>query len=115
VVDRIDGPVVATFSVHDRALGFFYPRGSVLGRDDAAAAESPLFRWGAIGHDGAQSSDASRLVAGPANGSYGFRARHIHNVDANDVIVEGDGASGAHSDLFHPELAWLMLDAAGVS
>jgi len=36
----------------------------------------------------------------------------IYNVDASDVIARLDGAAGAHSDLAHPELAWLAWDAA---
>jgi hypothetical protein len=112
---HVDGPLLVTFTEHDRAVGVLYPRASILGRDDAAAAEDPMFRWGALGHDGAQSSEAVTMVVKPAKEPYGFQAGQIHNLDANDVIVAGEGASGAHSDLFHPELAWAVLDAAKIS
>ena len=112
---RIDGPLLVTFTQHDRAVGYLYPRASILGRDDAAATEDPMYRWGALGHDGAQNSDATTMTVKPAKESYGFGAGQIHNLDANDVIVAGEGASGAHSDLFHPELAWAVLDAAKIS
>ena len=112
---HIDGPLLVTFTDHDRAVGVLYPRASIIGRDDAAAAEDPNFRWGALGHDGAQNSEAVTIRVKPAKESYGFQAGQIHNLDANDVIVTGEGASGAHSDLFHPELAWAVLDAAKVS
>lgn len=111
---RVDGPVVATYSTLDLALGDFYPWGSIAGRDDAAAVEDLLYRWGAIGHDGAQNSGAVDIVTGAPGQEYDFQPGRIHNVDANAVIVEGGGPSGAHSDIVHPELAWMVLAAAGL-
>jgi len=111
---RVDGPLVATHSERDLAVGTLYPWASMLRRDDAAALESLLFRWGAIGHDGAQRSAEIPAVLLPAGESYALEPGRIYNLDANAVIVTGDGPSGAHSDIFHPELAWAVLEAAGV-
>jgi hypothetical protein len=36
-------------------------------------------------------------------------------VDASDVVRTGGPPSGAHSDIVHPELTWLVLLAAGLS
>lgn len=111
---RIDGPLIATHSPFDLAVGNLYPWASIAGRDDAAALEDLLYRWGAIGHDGAQASDAieGRLL-GPGE-AYVFERGRIFNLDASDVIVEGDPPSGAHSDIFHPELAWTALSASAI-
>ena len=114
VVERVAGPLVATHSESDDAVGRLYPWASILGRDDAAAFESLLYRWGAIGHDGAQHSGAIAGRVQRPGESYAFEPARIHNLDANGVIVEGGGPAGAHSDIFHPELAWAVLDAAGV-
>lgn len=111
-VARVDGPILATHSLRDLAVGRLYPWAAAAGRDDAAALDSVLDRWGAIGHDGAQDADAVETGVRPVGEQYGFEARRIHNLDANDVIVDGEGMSGAHSDIFHPELAWAVLDAA---
>ena len=96
------------------AVGDLYPWASIAGRDDAAAAEDLLYRWGAIGHDGAQSSGAVEVVAGPPGHEYAFQVGKIYNLDANGVIVEGEGPAGAHSDIVHPELTWAALSAAAL-
>jgi hypothetical protein len=113
-VRRVDGPLLATHSEFDLAVGRWYPWASILGRDDAAGIESQLYRWGAIGHDGAQHSGAIEARVQRCGDSYGFQPGRIHNLDANDVVVEGRGPAGAHGDIFHPELAWAVVDAAAV-
>ncbi len=55
---RINGPLVACYSSHDEAVGTFYPLASFAAREDAAAANDSLSRWGRIGADGAQGVDA---------------------------------------------------------
>ena len=71
---RVDGPLVASFSVHDTAVGKLYPLASMSSRDDAAGLEDRLYRWGGIGHDGAQAVDATvaaQARSGPATRSSG--------------------------------------------
>jgi hypothetical protein len=63
---------------------------------------------------GAQHSGAIPAPVRRPGESYAFQSTRVHNLDANGVIVEGGGPAGAHSDIFHPELAWAVLDAAGV-
>jgi hypothetical protein len=36
-------------------------------------------------------------------------------VDASEVVRAGGPPSGAHSDIVHPELTWLVLLAAGLT
>ena len=62
---RVDGPLVASFTVHDMAVGKLYPLAALSSRDDAAGLEDRLFRWGGIGHDGAQAVDATVAALGP--------------------------------------------------
>ena len=111
---RVAGPVVVTHSRFDLAVGHLYPWGSIAGRDDAAAAGDLLYRWGAMGHDGAQCSNAAEIELALAGHTYAFEPGQIYNLDSNRVIAQGDAPAGAHSDIIHPELAWAALSAAAL-
>jgi hypothetical protein len=111
---RVDGPLVASFSVHDSAVGKLYPLASMSSRDDAAGLEDRLYRWGGIGHDGAQAVDATVAALGPVGTGYAFQRGRFVNLDGNAVVNRGGPPAGAHSDIFHPELVWAGLAAAGL-
>jgi hypothetical protein len=114
---RVSGPLLACYSSHDLALAIFYPAASMAARDDAAAlAEDLTFRWGAIGHDGAQAMSMSVPVIslGPARTHYRFVSGQFTNIEASAVVSQGGPPSGAHGDIFHPELAWAMLSAGNL-
>jgi hypothetical protein len=111
---RVDGPLVASFSVHDMAVGKLYPLASLSSRDDAAGLEDRLFRWGGIGHDGAQAVEATVTTLGPVGTAYPFQRGRFVNLDGDAVINRGGPPAGAHSDIFHPELVWAGLAAAGL-
>ena len=111
---RVDGPLVASFTVHDLAVGKLYPLAALSSRDDAAGLEDRLFRWGGIGHDGAQAVDATVTTLGPVGTGYPFQKGRFVNLDGNAIINRGGPPSGAHSDIFHPELVWAGLAAAGL-
>ena len=111
---RVDGPLVASFSVHDTAVGRFYPLASLSSRDDAAGLEDRVYRWGGIGHDGAQAVEATVASLGPVGTAYPFARGRFVNLDGNGIITRGQPPSGAHSDIFHPELVWAGLAAAGL-
>jgi hypothetical protein len=111
---RVDGPLVASFTVHDLAVGKLYPLAALSSRDDAAGLEDQLFRWGGIGHDGAQAVDAAVAGLGPVGTGYPFQKGRFVNLDGNAIINRGGPPSGAHSDIFHPELVWAGLAAAGL-
>ncbi len=73
ILSRIDGPLVVCFSMHDGAVGTFYPLASVAARDDSAAANRALFRWGGMGANGAQVKAVVRAIGGAGPGtSYPF-------------------------------------------
>jgi pimeloyl-ACP methyl ester carboxylesterase len=113
---RIDGPLTSCFSSHDLAVGRIYPLASLAARDDSAGAQDALFRWGGMGADGAQGVAAPLdpiRPAGPGT-TYRFAAGKALNVDASEVVRAGGPPSGAHSDIVHPELSWVVLAAAAI-
>jgi hypothetical protein len=113
---RIDGPLTVCFSSHDDAVGRFYPLASIAARDDAADAQDRFYRWGGMGHDGAQAVSAKKdtlQAAGPA-AVYQFRDQQALNIDASDIVCNGGPPSGAHSDIVHPELTWVVLKAGRI-
>lgn len=116
MLDRIDGPLTACFSTHDSAVGTFYPLASIAAGDDAAAAEDILYRWGGMGADGAQGVHAKLdpiRPAGPGT-TYRFSPRQALNIDASEIVRTGGPPSGAHSDIVHPELTWIVLTAGRI-
>lgn len=113
---RLDGPLTVAFSSHDSAVGRFYPLASITSRDDSAALADSMYRWGAMGHDGAQASQALLDSIQPAhpNTQYRFRDGQALNVDASEIVCHGTSPAGAHSDIVHRELTWLTLKAAKI-
>jgi hypothetical protein len=113
--DRVDGPLLATFSGRDRAVGWWYPLASMLKRQDADSHADLLSRWGAMGSDGYQVDDAVTVPLGAEGCGYPFAPGGCYRLDANGVINTIQSAfAGAHSDIGHPEVAWAVLVAAGV-
>jgi hypothetical protein len=112
---RVNGPLCVTHSLRDTAVGTAYPLASIAAHEDAAALADQLFRWGAMGHDGAQGVDAAKAALGPVGTRYMFGIGSFLNLDANQVIVHGGPPAGAHSDIVHPEIAWAVLAAARVA
>ena len=104
-----------THSVHDLAVGRLYPVASLAAGQDAAALDEWMMKWGAMGHDGAQAVDAASAQLGEVGTTYQFRRGAFLNLNADDVICVGRPPSGAHSDIFHPEVAWVAVSAAQLS
>lgn len=65
-----------------------------------------------MGSDGAFNVESQML--GPVGASYPFTAGKILNLDASDVVTQGNSPSGAHSDVFYPQLAWVAAAAGGL-
>ena len=112
--DRVAGPLLVCYSRFDSAVGTFYPLASAAAGEDAADLAAQQLRWGAMGHDGAQGVPAQPLALAAGKRSYQVPANGVVNVDASAVVRSGGPPSGAHSDIFHPELAGLWLTAAGL-
>ncbi|TXS51251.1 serine-threonine protein kinase [Streptomyces sp. t39] len=110
--DRVDGPVVASFSRHDSALGVFYPLAHGLAGEPAAAGGDA--RWCAMGAEGIRAvPGAVRTNLGEALRD-GLPGSGCVSVDAAQVVRRGGPPAGAHSDICHEELARLVLAAGRV-
>ena len=110
----VDGPLTVCYSSHDMALGVMYPLASAASGDDSASIEDdPLGRWRAIGSLGAYQAPTESI--GEVKTKYSFAKGAILNVDSSEIVIAGGPPSGAHSDIFHPELAWIVASAAGLT
>jgi hypothetical protein len=116
VLNRIDGPALATFTAADRCLGWWYPAASMLAHQNAESLIDLTYEWGGMGHDGFQQSPAGTTVVMLAQGEpYDFSGGGVYLLDANKVICADLSAfSGAHSDIQHPEVAWAIVSAAAL-
>ena len=114
---RVDGPLLATFSSADRAVGWWYPTASMLAGQDSESATDLVYRWGGMGHDGYQQTPTPATGVLQAQGQpYGFQSGSFYDLDANAVICANQSPfSGAHSDISHPEVLWAVVSAAKLS
>jgi hypothetical protein len=109
---RVDGPIMVSHSLLDTAVGRLYPLASIAGRSDAAGLDEALYRWGGMGHDGAQAVPADNVRLGRVGQKYQFGTGRFINLDGNKIITKGGPPSGAHSDIVHPEIAWALMAGA---
>ncbi|HEU4997846.1 MAG TPA: hypothetical protein VFT68_02800 [Lapillicoccus sp.] len=110
--NRVKGPLCATFTTSDWAVGNWYPKASFLAQQDNQDSEGAN-RWGAMGADGYRGVTARDLSL-PLTGQETFVAGEFHRADANFVINDTSQSSfaGAHSDIQKPEVAALIVAAA---
>jgi hypothetical protein len=112
--DRVHGPLAATFTPYDWAVGVWYPKASFLaGQNLSDATVDP---WGGMGADAFQPPGSAATVTMPAGGglSYRFAPSTFYRVDASSVInnTAGEPFSGAHSDIRKMPVAQLVAAAA---
>ena len=50
VLNRVDGPLLSTFTAADRAVGWWYPTASMLAHQDAQSLTDLTYEWGGMGH-----------------------------------------------------------------
>jgi hypothetical protein len=112
---RVDGPLLTTHSLKDLAVGTSYPLASILAGQDASDATDAMYRWEGMGHDGAQAVNAADVPLGNVQTKYDFASGQWLNLDGNQIIVNGNPPSGAHSDIVHPEIAWAALLAEKIA
>lgn len=113
---KVAGPIVTTQSEHDTAVGRLYPLGARLKRQvDFAPGELP--KYGGLGTFGARGPgvDIADLDMLPVDGDYGFTGGMVYNLESSNIISEGEGLSGAHSDIAKPEVAHAFWQAAMAS
>lgn len=117
VADRVHGPLVATFTPLDWAVGVWYPKASFLARQDTSAGVAG--RWGGMGADGFQAVNPARAISMPAAGgtAYGFAPGSFYRVEASQVVnnTQGQPFAGAHSDITKRQVAELAVAAAAHS
>lgn len=106
----VGGAIAATYSRYDHAVGKYYPIAARLGSQADLSATLP--KYGGIGAFGMQGIGAAKIVvvAGNVATPYGLARGKLYNVEAHGVISGGDGASGAHSDIAHLEIAHLAWE-----
>ncbi|AUG75574.1 hypothetical protein CFP65_0617 [Kitasatospora sp. MMS16-BH015] len=110
---KVAGPLLATFSAADRAVGWWYPAASMLSHSDSESATDLTYRWGGMGHDGFQQDGVTQFELQEAGTPYAFQPGHFHRLHADAVIAADQSPfSGAHSDIRHPQVLWPALAAA---
>jgi len=117
---RLTGPLVALRSVHDRALHSLYPAVTGGGEIDRAAAHSGWLgrardvvarsAMGAVGACGVGAPDLDLVDVQRT----GLPRCAAINVDGSRVVTRTEWLIGAHRDIYHAEIATLVLMAAGL-
>lgn len=113
VADRkVAGPIVITMSEYDTAVRKYYPLGAgIAGQVEFAPAQLP--KYGGVGVFGIRGPGIEIVDkdVGDLEQKYDFQAGVIYNLDAANYIKKMDGASGAHNDIAHPEVAHAFWQA----
>ncbi|MBH0780257.1 serine-threonine protein kinase [Nocardia bovistercoris] len=110
---RLDGPLTVCYSSFDSALGTMYPLASLAAGDASSDASDELFRFRAMGSHGAF-EPLHKQPLGGVGATYPFEKQQILNLDASTVVNQGPPPGGAHSDIFKPQLAWVVAAASGL-
>jgi hypothetical protein len=98
--NRVDGPLLATHSLADRAVGWRYPTASMLNHSNSESASDLTYEWGGMGHDGFQQDDVADAVLLSLHKPYDFETGIFYRLDSKRVIKNMLSAfSGAHSDI----------------
>ena len=101
----VRGPIVTTRSKFDTAVGRLYPLGARVAQQ-LVLGDKAFPEYGGVGSFGLQGvASVEDMVMQAANAEYAFRKGVIYNLESSGVIRNGGGASGAHSDIAHPEVA----------
>lgn len=104
---KVVGPILATHTVNDRAVGIAYALASRFSNDNAAALGDENDVFGGIGRNGAIKLKPAEFVKAallPATSPYQFTAGKVHNLKA-DTFIKG------HSDIEGPQVANAILCA----
>jgi hypothetical protein len=119
----INGPIVATSSQHDRALSYWFPKASLVGRQlgelnepvktsvlARIQLEHPVKFDGLLQALGGKSKGEPMKDVGQ-NYTFGTDNKVVR-INASNFIVGGAGPGGAHSEIFNEPVAWLIWSAA---
>jgi hypothetical protein len=106
---KVNGPIFATHTVNDTAVGIAYALASRFSNDMAADFGDANDVYGGIGRNGAVKMHPAEFVKGtllPATGVYHFVAKKVHNLQADDFVK-------GHSDVKGPQVANAIVYAVG--
>ena len=115
---RVAGRIVALRSDHDRALGRLYPavtwgrevdRGLDSGRLERVHEVVARSAMGAVGARGVGAPELDLLTTMTTG-----LPRGVVNVDGSRVVAKPEWLVGAHRDIYHDEIATLVLLASGL-
>jgi hypothetical protein len=111
--DRVHGPLAATFTRFDYAVGVWYPKASFLAGQDTEGTD-PAGRWDGMGKDGYQGQKPSGDLTLPLAAGTKLAAGTFYRADANAVITDVSSGpfAGAHSDIHKAPVANLIVVAA---
>lgn len=93
---KVSGPILATHTVNDRAVGIAYPIASRISFDNRSALGDENDVYGGIGRNGAVKMKPNEVVEGQLkadNATYAFAAGKVHNLQA-DAFVSDHGDVG---------------------
>ncbi len=102
---KVQGPVLITHSVNDKAVGLAYPLASLVAGQVGAGLGDKNDRFGGLGRNGAQRTPEA--VDGPLlkdASAYRFAARQVYNMNGDKVIMN-------HGDICRDEVADAVLTA----
>lgn len=102
--EKVKGPIVITHTRNDKAVGIMYAIASRVGGQDAAKLGDAADRFGGIGANGAQKSEAVQLQLLAIDKSYTLQNGRIHNLLADTYIAD-------HGDVRGPQVAHALLAA----
>jgi hypothetical protein len=106
---KVDGPIFATHTVNDKAVGIAYALASRFSNDQATDVGDENDVFGGIGRNGAVKMKPGEFVKATLlaeTAAYQFTAKKVHNLLA-DAFVSG------HSDVEGLQIANAILFAAG--
>lgn len=94
---RIKGPIIATHTKNDSAVGLAYPLASRLSGAVAASLGDENDRFGGLGRNGAQKMNPGEVIKGellPVGGTYTFTPQKIYNLLGDAFIPDHSGITG---------------------
>ena len=100
----VAGPVIITCTEMDKAVGAAYPIASLLANQVASGLGDKNSKYGGIGRNGAQKSDAVEAELLDVGAAYSLTSGRLHNLEAGSLIKD-------HGDVRNPRVAYAVLTA----
>ena len=102
---KVTGPILISFTQHDKAVGMAYAIASRIANQVAAAIGGPQDIYGGMGRNGAlKTPEAVNGQKLDKNNRYAFQKGKVYNLDGNNCITH-------HSDICQQEVARALLAA----